>query len=91
MEFITFFLTVSRDTARAYYTPARWTNGLSVKGNDGKPVSLSSVENGSAQRTLPTGTPSAILPDADADASNLPEKISWDVAKRTTVSFREQS
>tara|TARA_R110002020_G_scaffold138974_2_gene309638 strand:- start:135 stop:410 length:276 start_codon:yes stop_codon:yes gene_type:complete len=91
MNFITFFLTVSSDSSRSYYTPARWTNGLSVPGKQkGSKIDLSSVENGSKGK-LPAGTPSAILPAVDVDTSNLPEKISWDVAKQTTVAFTEQS
>jgi len=90
-NFITFFLTVSKDSGRSYYSPALWSNGHSVKGNDGKPIGFSGVENGSNGKQLPAHTPSALLPDADVDPSNLPEKISWDVAKRTTVAFVEQS
>ena len=91
MEFITFFLTISKDSGRSYYSPARWTNGHSIKGIDGKKVSVSGVENGSKDKQLPPNTPSALLPDGDVDASNLPEKISWNVKKQTTVPFVEQS
>ena len=92
MKFITFFLQISKDSNRPYYTPARWVNGLTVPGKKkGTTITLSSVENDKNGRDLPEGTPSAILPDVDADASNLPEKISWDVAARKTVALREQS
>ena len=91
MNFITFFLTVSKDSNRSYYTPARWVNGLTVPGKKkGSTVALSSVENGSKGK-LPAGTPSAILPAVDVDTDNLPEQISWDVAARKTVAFTEQS
>ncbi len=82
---------MSRDSGRPYYSPARWTNGHTIPGLDGKKVPVSGVENGSNEKELPPNTPSALLPDGDVDASNLPEKISWDVAKRTTAPFVEQS
>ena len=91
MKFITFFLSISK-SGRSYYTPARWTNDLSVPGiKKGTSIALSSVENDKNGRDLPDGTPSAILPAIDTEVSNLPEKISWDVASSKTVSFTEQS
>ena len=91
MNFITFFITVSKDSNRSYYSPARWTNGQTVPGKKkGSSIALSCVENGSKGK-LPEGTPSAILPAVDVDTDNLPEKISWDVANRKTVAYTEQS
>jgi hypothetical protein len=85
MNFITFFLTISPNTQRLYYTPALWTQHT-VKGNDGKAITVSAVENGS-QGKLPDGTPSAILPSADADRKNLPEKVSYDSSTGKVCDF----
>ena len=85
MDFITYFLTISPNTQRPYYTPALWTKH-SVPGKDGTPVAVNAVVNGS-QGKLPEGAPSAILPAADADHKNLPEKISYDTANSKPVAF----
>jgi len=89
MNFITYFLTISPTSLRPYYTPALWTKH-SVPGKNGKPVALNAVKNGS-QGKLPEGSPSAILPAADADHKNLPEKISYDTATSKVVAFIEKA
>ena len=90
MNFITYFLTISPNTQRPYYTSALWTKH-SVPGKNGKPVALSAVDNGGNQGRLPEGAPSAILPAADADHKNLPPKISYDTATSKVVAFVEQA
>jgi hypothetical protein len=73
---ITFFLQQSPTTSRYYYTPAKWMD-TTVRLTDGKKGKTQAVINGSSKR-LPDNTPSAILAPADADASLLPERASWD-------------
>ena len=86
MNFITYFLTISPNTQRPYFTPAVWTKH-SVPGKNGKPVALNAVDNGGNRGKLPEGAPSAILPAADADHKNLPAKISYDTATSKVVAF----